>query len=133
MSKNKKNWGKLMKIANIDGEFLHIFWTTWGNSMKFSGEMYFKKILKVTKNQGSILAIEDAFFKIPQHRHIRVKKYFRKKIIKLFTLKVWLFPQLFLSFASILRKWQLQKLTDFYDKLLSLIFSWVWIFHITIH
>ena len=52
--------------------------------MKFSGEMCFKKILKVTK----ILAIEDAFFKIPQHRHIRVKKYFRKEIIKLFTLKV---------------------------------------------
>ena len=26
-----------MKIANIDTEFLHIFWTTWGNSMKFSG------------------------------------------------------------------------------------------------
>ena len=52
-----------MKIANIDREFLHIFWTTSGNSMKFSGKMCFKVILKVTKNQGSNLSIEDTFFK----------------------------------------------------------------------
>ena len=54
-----------MKIANIGKEFLHIFWTTWGNSMKFSGKMCFKIILKVTKNQGSNLSIEDTFFKKP--------------------------------------------------------------------
>ena len=68
MSKNPKNWGKLMKIANIDREFLHIFWTTWGNSMKFLGKMSFKIILKVTKNQCSTLSssIEDTFFKKTQ-------------------------------------------------------------------
>ena len=63
MSKNPQNWEKLMKIANIDREFLHIFWTTWENSMKFSGKMCFKIILKVTKNQGSTLSMEDTFFK----------------------------------------------------------------------
>ena len=40
---------KLMKIANIDREILHIFWTTWGNSMKFSGKMCFKIILSLKK------------------------------------------------------------------------------------
>ena len=62
MSKNPKNWWKLMKIANIDREFLHIFWTTWGNSMKFSEKMCLKIILKVTKNQGLTLSLEDTFF-----------------------------------------------------------------------
>ena len=57
-----------MKIANIDREILHIFWTTWGNSMKFSGKMCFKIISKVTKNQGSTLSTEDTFFKKPQGR-----------------------------------------------------------------
>ena len=55
-----------MKIANIDREFLHIFWKTWGNSVKFSGKMCFKITLKVAKNQGSTLSIEDIFFKKPQ-------------------------------------------------------------------
>ena len=31
-----------VKIANI-------FWTTWGNSMKFSGKMWLMIILKATK------------------------------------------------------------------------------------
>ena len=47
MSKNPKNWRKMMKIANIDREFLHIFWTAWGNSMKFSGKICFEIILKL--------------------------------------------------------------------------------------
>ena len=55
-----------MKIADIDREFLHIFWTIWGNLMKFSGKMCFKIILKVTKNQVSTLSIEDTFFKKTQ-------------------------------------------------------------------
>ena len=66
MSKNPKNWGKSMKITNIDREFLYIFWTTWGNSMKFSGKMSFKIILKVTKKQGFILSLEDRFLEKPQ-------------------------------------------------------------------
>ena len=39
MSKNPKNQGKLMKIADINREFL-------------PGKIYFKIILKVTKKQG---------------------------------------------------------------------------------
>ena len=34
--------------------------------MKFSGKIRFKIILKVTKNQGSTLSIEETFFKKPQ-------------------------------------------------------------------
>ena len=62
MLKNPKNWGKLMKIANIDRDFLHVFWPTWGNSTTFSGKMCFKIVLKVTKNQGFTLCLEDTFF-----------------------------------------------------------------------
>ena len=66
MSKNPKNWGKLIKIANIDIEFLHIFWMICGNSMKLSGKMCFKIISKVTKNQGLTLSLEDTIFEKPQ-------------------------------------------------------------------
>ena len=34
--------------------------------MKFSGKMCFKIILKVAKNQGFILSLEDTFFEKPQ-------------------------------------------------------------------
>ena len=48
--------------------------------MKFSGKMCFEIILKVTKNQGFTLSVEDTFFEKPQTgvnltpppRHIRV-------------------------------------------------------------
>ena len=63
MQKIDENWWKL---ANIDREFLHTFWTTWGNSMKFSGKMCLKIILKVTKNQGFTFSLEYAFFEKPQ-------------------------------------------------------------------
>ena len=37
-----------MKRANIDGENLHIFWTTWGIlMMTFSGKMWLMIILKL--------------------------------------------------------------------------------------
>ena len=55
-----------MKTANIDREFLHIFWTIWGKSMNFSGKMCFKIILKVSKNQGFTLSLEDTIFEKPQ-------------------------------------------------------------------
>ena len=55
-----------MKIANIDREFLHISWTTWENSMKFSENMCFDIILKVTKSQDFTLSSEDTFFEKPQ-------------------------------------------------------------------
>ena len=59
-----------MKIANIDRELLHIFWTTWGNSMKFLGKMCFEIILKITKKQDFTLFLEDTFFEKPQERSI---------------------------------------------------------------
>ena len=34
--------------------------------MKFSGNMYLKIILKVTKNQGFNVSLEDTFFEKPQ-------------------------------------------------------------------
>ena len=58
-----ENWRKL---ANIDREFLHIFWTTWGNSMQFLGKRDLKIILKFTKNQGFSLSLEDPLFQKPQ-------------------------------------------------------------------
>ena len=48
-----------MKIANIDREILHNFWTTWRISMKFSGKMWLMITLKVIKTQGFTLSIED--------------------------------------------------------------------------
>ena len=65
MSKDPKNEENWWKLANINREFFDIFWTNGGNSMKFSGKICFKIIFKVTKNQGSILSIEDTFFKKP--------------------------------------------------------------------
>ena len=66
MSKNPENQWKLMKIANIEREFLNIFWTTWGNSIKFSGKMSLKITLKVSKNQGFTISPENTFFEKPQ-------------------------------------------------------------------
>ena len=66
ISKNPKNGWKSMKIANIDREIVHNFWTTWENSMKFSEKMWRMIILKVTKNQDFTLSLEDTFFEIPQ-------------------------------------------------------------------
>ena len=42
-----------MKIANIDGESLHIFWKTRGISMKFSAK-------DVAIKQGFSLSLEDS-------------------------------------------------------------------------
>ena len=58
------SWGKggdggsIWKLQKID--------ENWGNSMKFSGKMYLKIILKVSKNQGFTLSIKDTFFEKPQ-------------------------------------------------------------------
>ena len=54
-----------MKIANIVKESLHIFWTTCGISMKFSGMMWLMIILKVTKNQEFTIALLDTSLKKP--------------------------------------------------------------------
>ena len=56
----------MIKIANIDREILHNFWTTWGISMKISGKMWLLIILKVTKKQGFTLFLEDTSFEKPQ-------------------------------------------------------------------
>ena len=69
IQKIDENWWKL---ASIDREFLHIFWTTLGNSMKFSGKMCVKIILKVTKNEGFTLSLEDTFFEKPQGKGCQI-------------------------------------------------------------
>ena len=51
-----------MKIADIDREILHNSKTTRGISIKYSGKMQLMIILKVTKNQGFTLSLEDTFF-----------------------------------------------------------------------
>ena len=56
----------MMKIVNIDGEILHIFWMTWGISIKFSGKIWLMIIIKVTKNEGFTLSLEDTVFEKPQ-------------------------------------------------------------------
>ena len=74
-----------MKIAFIAREILHVFWTSWGISMKFSGKMWLMIILKVTKNKGITLSLEDTFFEKPQCRGPVVKltspSRFRVKIL----------------------------------------------------
>ena len=43
-----------MKVVNIDGENLHIFWTTWETSVKLSGKMWIT------------LSLEDTLLEKPQ-------------------------------------------------------------------
>ena len=58
--------------------------------MKFSGKMCFKIILKVTKNQGFILSLEDKFFEKPQVGGIkfRNKEINCNKDVNIFDLKI---------------------------------------------
>ena len=64
--KKSKKLIKSMKLANFVKESLHIFWTTCGISMKFSGMMWLMIILKVTKNQEFTIALLDTSLKKPQ-------------------------------------------------------------------
>ena len=57
---NVKISEKQIKIVNIEEEDLHILWTTWVVSIKFSG-MWLMIISKVTKKQGASLPIENTF------------------------------------------------------------------------
>ena len=45
-----KIWKKLIKLVSIEEENLHIYWTTWGISMKLSGNMWLMILPKVTEN-----------------------------------------------------------------------------------
>ena len=56
-----------MKRVNIDGENLHIFWTTWGIlMMTFSGKMWLTIILKLKfKKKGLILSLKNTFLEKP--------------------------------------------------------------------
>ena len=77
MSKYPENRWKLMKIANTDTEILHNFWTFLGISMKFSRKILLMTILKVTKNQGFTLSLEDKFFEKPQGGQVDPTNRFR--------------------------------------------------------
>ena len=67
--KAKKCWNHLLYadiirffLANVEGENLHIFWTTWGIWMKFSEEMW----LMSQKKQGFTFFLENTF--LEKHR-----------------------------------------------------------------
>ena len=65
----------MMKIVNIEEENLHIIWTNWGISMKFSGKMWLTIILKVQKTGLPLLSKKIHFWKnhsgikLPPPRH----------------------------------------------------------------
>ena len=73
-------------MANILWEISHIFWTTWVISMKFLGKIWHMIILKVAKNQGFILSLEDTLFEKPQGDSNWPPTRFR--------VKVWLFYEM---------------------------------------
>ena len=57
---NVKKSKKLIKIVNTGEDYLHIFQTTTGIFMKLSRKMCLMIILKVTKNHGFTLSLENA-------------------------------------------------------------------------
>ena len=61
-----------MKIVNIDGENIHILWKTYGISLKLSGKMWLKIILKATKKQGFTVSLEDIFLEKPQGQGVKL-------------------------------------------------------------
>ena len=69
-----------MKIVNIEEENLHIFWTTWVT--KFSGKMLLIIILKVTKNWGFTLFLQNAFLENLQGDQIDPSAFLGLKIMK---------------------------------------------------
>ena len=54
-----------MKIFNIEGENLRIFYRNWGISMKFSGKIWLMVTLKVTKKPGFHLLSRKSRIKVP--------------------------------------------------------------------
>ena len=53
-----------MKIVSIEGEYLHIFWTTWETSMKFPVKMWLMIMLKIAKSWFLPLSRKHIFRKI---------------------------------------------------------------------
>ena len=51
---------KLVEVVNIDGENVHILWTTWGIFIKFSGKML--RMIIMTRN----FSLNDTFLEKPQ-------------------------------------------------------------------
>ena len=68
MLKNPKKMIKLIKVANIGKESLHVFLTTSGISMKISEKIWLMIMLRVTKNQDFNLSLEDKFSEKPEGR-----------------------------------------------------------------
>ena len=61
-----------MKIDNIEGENVQIFWTTWDILMKFAGKMWLMIILKATKKQAFTLSLGNTFLEKPQGRGYQI-------------------------------------------------------------
>ena len=51
-----------MKIVKIDGDNLHVFWATWGLSMKFSEKNVAYDNIKSHKKYSFTLSEENTFF-----------------------------------------------------------------------
>ena len=66
---NTKKSKKLIKLVNIE-EYLHIFWTTWGISVKFSEKTWLMIKLKITKKRDFTLSLEMSFLEKPQGAQI---------------------------------------------------------------
>ena len=67
-----------MKIANIDIEILHIFWTTWEISMKFSGKMGLQTLEATKKAEFHPLFRRCIFFVKQGHEKTLVEKQIEK-------------------------------------------------------
>ena len=66
LSENVKKSEKLIKIVNIKEENIHIFWTNWGISLKFSGKILPMVILKTKNNEGFTLSLKITYLEKSQ-------------------------------------------------------------------
>ena len=79
-----------MKIADIDKEFLHIFWTTLRISIIIRKDVNYDNV-KSHKNQGFTLSLEDMFFVKQQGEEIKLIPqpfYCYRTLISVFTLSL---------------------------------------------
>ena len=69
-----------MKIVNIDGENVHVFWTAWEISMASTRKMWLTLILKVTTRQC---------FNTAQKMKFSIKDLFSKCDLMSMKLQIW--------------------------------------------
>ena len=114
---SKKHWWKQLILT---GKSLHIFWTPWRTSIKFSRNMWLMIILKLIKNQGYTVSLENTFFEKPQEEGDS-SNWPRKpfKSYRVFTIKL---TRLLLYIATIFKLHSNKCPDNFYP--VSLLFCW---------